>query len=182
MTAFKRLSTVPTVPDLLRRDAERRAARLRRLTPIEAWCRPAMIAVVWQYRDNGRQRESGPLDGFRRQAEFFHPPEELARTRTVSREMSPSVRPTRARSRAIARSRRMAMRADPAADGLHAWSRRAGVKVCFASANGVLAAARVANWCGLLSPDGLGAAIACSDRLTRAGMRLWRSGRTLRRT
>lgn len=46
MIAFRRLSTCPTLPDLMRADAEVRAARWKRTTPIEIWCRPATLLLL----------------------------------------------------------------------------------------------------------------------------------------
>ena len=48
---------------------------------------------------------------------------------------------------------------------------------CFAGASFILAVAQLLNWCRLLSPDTIAAILAGTDRLTRAGMRLWRAGR-----
>lgn len=172
MIAFQRLSTVPTVPDLLRRQAERRAARSLRALRAEAWRCPATITIVWRYRSISTLRATGLADAVRRRAEFFRPSDELARIKPVSREMVPSQRSMQTRSRATARSRHAAMQANSTAGGIQSWTYQVGTEVCFASACAVLVTARAANWCHLLSPGGLGAAMAYAERLTRAGMRL----------
>lgn len=176
MIAFRRLSTAPTIPDLLRREAERRAVLHCRTMPTAAWCRPATIAVVWDHGLNGRPRTAGPVAGSRDRARISGSAEELVGTKAVSGERA-SRQPMRTRSRAIVRSRRAVMQAGPSVDALHFWRYRLGITFHFAGAAGVLATARVFNWCGLLSPDGQSTFLACADRLTRAGMRLWRSGR-----
>ena len=176
MTAFKRLSAGPTVPDLLRQQAERRAARICHALPVAAWCRSATVAIVWDYRLNGslfwpipaRQVDSGVT-----------PPRlaaEMARARAASRNQV-AQRPMQARSSAITRSCRTADQPGLPAYALRSWQCQAGMAACFAGASGVLAAARLLNWCRLLSPDGIAAALAGADRLTQAGMRLWRSSR-----
>lgn len=180
MIAFQRLSTARTVPDLLRREAERRAALHCRSMPTAVWCRPATIAVAWDHGLNGQPRIAGPADGFPSRAKFSAPIREQAAARAVSGD-GVSRQPMRTRSRAIARSRRAMMQGGLPTDALHLWRYRTGVKFYFASATGVLAMARAFNWCRLLSPDGQSAFLACADRLTRAGMRLLRSGRLLRR-
>ena len=63
-----------------------------------------------------------------------------------------------------------------------AWPGRAGVAACLAGAAGVLAMARLLNACRLFSPSGIGALLSCADRLARAGMGKWRSGRATRWT
>jgi len=144
--------------------------------PMAAWCRPATIAVVWDHGLNGFPRAAGPTDGFPSRAKSFNPAGELAHAKAVSGDWA-SRQPMRTRSRAIARSRRAVAQAGPSTDALHPWRYRAGVKFHFAAATGVLAMARVFNWCRLLSPDGQIAFLACADRLTRTGMRLWRTSR-----
>ena len=106
MTAFKRLSAAPTVPDLLRREAERRAVRHCRALPAAAWYRPATIAVAWDHSMNdslfrpspGMQAGSGATPLLRSAAEVA-----LARAASRSRMAQ---RPVQARSNAVARSRR----------------------------------------------------------------------------
>lgn len=181
MIAFRRLSTCPTLPDLLQRAAERRAVLHCRSMPTAAWCRPATIAVVWDHGLNGLPRVARPADGSLSRANSSGPIGEFAGSRAVSGNKA-SRQPMRTRSRAIARSRRAMMQAGPPTDAPHSWRYRAGVKLYFAGATGVLAMARVFNWCCLLSPDGQSAFLACADRLTRAGMRLWRTSRMPRRT
>ena len=150
MTAFKRLSAAPTVPDLLRREAERRAVKHCRALPAAAWCRTATIAVAWDHSLNGSLFRPGPA-------------------RQAGSEAMPPFRPA-------------AVQASLPAPALRSWQCQAGMAACFAGASGLLAAARLLNWCRLLSPDGIAAALAGADRLTRAGMRLWRSSRASRRT
>ncbi len=58
MNAFRRLSTVATVPELLRQDAERRAAAICRALPAAVWCRPALIASA-RGQDRGRRQRGG---------------------------------------------------------------------------------------------------------------------------
>lgn len=60
---------------------------------------------------------------------------------------------------------------------------RVRMAACFAGADVLLAAARLLNGCGLLSPGGIGACFAGAERLTRAGVGIWhasRRGRWLR--
>ena len=52
---------------------------------------------------------------------------------------------------------------------------------CFAGAYGLLAAARVLNGYGLLSPQGIGAFFSGAERLTWAGMNVWHALRRERR-
>ncbi len=192
MTAFQRLSATPTVPDLLRREADRRAARSSRALPEAAWCRSATVAVAWDHGLNGRLFQEGRLfkDGRLSKPGPVRLPRggtapvrsaaDLAHARAASRGRAVQ-RPMQTRSNAIARSRRAALQAGPA-HTLRSWRCQAGMTLCFASASGVLAATQVLNWCRLLSPAGIDTALAGADRLTRAGMRLWRTGRTARRT
>ena len=67
MTAFKRLSVGPTVPDLLRRDAERRTAQSCLTLPAGAWCRTAIIAVARNHRLNGSPYGLEPMTASDRQ-------------------------------------------------------------------------------------------------------------------
>src|ERR1039458_7550743 len=46
MVAFRRLSTCPTLPDLIRDHAEAGAARWMRTAPIEIWCLPSMLLLL----------------------------------------------------------------------------------------------------------------------------------------
>ncbi len=181
MTAFQRLSATPAVPDLLRRDADRRAVRHCRAVPAAAWCRPATIAVAWNRRLNGRLFEAGLAKAPGEQAAPSRLTADLAPLSTVVRG-SAAQRPMQARSNAIARSRRAALQADLSAHTVRSWECQAGMKLCFAGASGILAATRLLTWCGLLSRDGIAAALTGADRLTRAGMRLWRGCRMSRRT
>jgi hypothetical protein len=155
-----RISTCPTVPDLLREEAHRRIERSLRLVPMQVWCRPTTITAICLHRNDGIVHSGVDVSSQFRTMELLSPDVTL-----------------RARSRAIARSRRAAMRTDLVAKALHNWKRRAGINIFFAGASGTLAAARALNRCGLLTPDELGVAIAVSSRPTRAGMRLWRAGR-----
>jgi hypothetical protein len=177
MIAFQRLSVVPTIPDLLRKDADRRAARMSPALPMEAWCRPATISLVRHYGNSGPSEAIGPTHYVRIRTEFFRPPEEVARMNALSHDTFLAWRSIQVRSRAIARSRRAAMLDRSAATALHTWRNRVGMKVCLTGASGVLAGARLLLWCGLIGPGGVRAAFACSGRLTRAGMRLWRRRR-----
>ena len=170
MTAFKRLSTGPTLPDLIRREADRRAQRSLRMLPADVWLRPATIAVSWHHRNNGLVQGSGSHGGKPGRMDPV-----LPRPRAVNG--PPPHCPTTMRTKAVARSFRAAMAPGPAGSALHPLQRRAGMAACFAGAQFVLAATRLLNRGGLLSPDGILAALAGADRLTRAGMRLWRSSR-----
>jgi hypothetical protein len=49
MIAFRRFSNCPTLPDLIRDDAEARAARWMRTTPIAVWCRPSTLLRLQQH-------------------------------------------------------------------------------------------------------------------------------------
>lgn len=173
MIAFKRLSTGPTLPDLIRKEADRRAQRSLHLLPANVWLRPATAAVCWHHRNNGLMPESGGMHGkvgdLLSGSEFSH-------TRSRGMDAAPRPCPARMRERAIARSYRAA-EADLAACKFRTWQCRAGMAACFTGANGVLAMARLLNWCRLLSPDGIGAALAGADQLTRAGMRFWKISR-----
>jgi len=115
MIAFHRLSTVPTIPELLRQDRERWVAQARRALP-PPWHLPTL-------------RAGGPV--------------------------------------------RAAL--------LSAWTWRTRMATCFAGADLLLAAARLLNGCGLLSPEGIGAFFAGAERLTRAGMGAWHASRRERR-
>jgi hypothetical protein len=53
MMAFRRLSTCPTLPDLIRSAADIRAAQWARTTPIEIWSRPSTLVLL--------QRRNGSL-------------------------------------------------------------------------------------------------------------------------
>jgi hypothetical protein len=171
---FQRLSTVPTVPELLRRDAERRAARTSHLLPMAVWCRPATIAAVRSGWDSGLPGAAAPADYVRIRTEFFRPSDEVARLSLLSAETMSALRSIQSRSRAIARSRRAVMRDRSAAPALRIWRYRAGsTDVCLAAASGVLAGARLLHRCGVIGPVGLGAAAGCSGQLVRAAMRLW---------
>ena len=46
MIQFQRLSTGPTLPDLIRADADARAAASGRILPIEVWCRQSTLLVL----------------------------------------------------------------------------------------------------------------------------------------
>jgi hypothetical protein len=172
MIAFQRLSTVSTVPELLRRDAQRQAARTFHALPMEVWCRPATIAVVRHNQGHSLLRATGPIQTVRIRTEFFRPSDELARMKAASHDRMLSWPSIQTRPWAIATQRGFT------ATALHTWRYRVGTEVCFAGASGVLAAARLLHWCSLISSGGLGTALACSAQLTRAGMRLWRRGRT----
>lgn len=174
MTAFQRLSTGPTVPDLIRKEADRRAQRSLRMLPTEVWLRPATAAVFWDHRNNGLVRGSGPYGGI---PGARRPGSELGHIQPRVMDATPRLLTTKMREKAVARPSR-ATRADLMALALRSWKCQAGMATCLAGANGVLAAARLLNWCGLLGPQGIGTAMAGADRLTRAGMRLWRRGRS----
>jgi len=173
-----RISTCPTIPELLRADADCRAARRIASLPVEVWCRPAVIGVVWSYRDLDFRGVSRERDVVRSRRDLVHSSKDLTRGRTVMRATMPQGCPTAARTRTLARSRRAALQFNLTPDALTVWSHRSRMKACFAGANGVLAVTRIMNACGLLSPDGVGTGVACADRLTRAGMRIWQRSRT----
>jgi len=65
MNAFRRLSTVPTVPELLRQDAERRAA---------AGCR-SLLAAIWRPAlvDSGRAQDGVAQDEVKRRQSGLSP-------------------------------------------------------------------------------------------------------------
>ena len=177
MTAFQRLSTGPTLPDLIRRDADRRAQRSLHMLPADVWLRPATAAVFWQHRNNGLVRVSGCHS---EKAGRGRLDRELGHVRPQVMYPAPRTYPARIREQAFAASSR-ATRPDVPAQMLRSWPRQAGMAACFAAAYGVVAAARLLNCCGLLSPDGIGVAITGADRLTRTGMHLWRSSQTFPR-
>ena len=172
MSAFQRLSEGPSIPDLIRREADHAAYQSLEMLPKEAWCRPAMIAVVWHHRNNGimpsRASAIAEWDRITPSRSDY----EVARKR-IAIGLSPNCS-TQARSRAIARSRRALVPMALVAKTLQVWSERRRVYVCFAVASCVLAAARVLDQCGVLAPQGLGAALRWSDHLTRGAMRIWR--------
>ena len=178
MTAFQRLSTGPTLPDLIRREADRSAQRSLHMLPTDVWLRPATAATFWHHRNNGRLEGRHALGVQRGGA---RPSGEVGHVRERVMDAAPQPCSARMRERAIARSSRAAQ-ADLAARTLRSWQCRAGMAVCFAGAHGALAATRLLNWCRLLSPDGIGAVLAGADRLTRAGMRFWRTSRASRPT
>jgi len=171
MTAFQRLSTGPTLPDLIRREADRRAQRSLHMLPADVWLRQATIAVSWHHRNNGLLQRGSDHSGRPGRTHVPRPPtmDELPRHCSAT-----------IRTKAVARSSRAAMARSPARSALQPLQRRAGMAACFAGAQAVLAATRLLNRGGLLSQSGLGAALGAADRLTRAGMRLWRSGRPSR--
>lgn len=173
MIGLQRLSTCPTVPELLSREADRRAAQWVRQMPAEVWLRPATASVVWDHRNNGvwpappvrvaGPRVAGPTD-----------------TATAPRYRRSDAVPSALRGRSSKSTPAEAGRRE--ISGLDAWARRRGIEICFVTATFVLASARAANRCGLVSPAGLEHAFGTANQLTRAGMRLWRSSRSVRRT
>jgi len=181
MTAFKRLSAAPTVPDLLRRQAERRAIQSCRAWPAAACWRSATVAIAWDHRLDGSLFRPGRVTEAGSVATSLRPAAEPAHARAASCSRA-AQRPTQANSNAVIRSRRAAAQPGLSAHTLRSWQCQAGMAACFAGASSVLAATRLLNRCCLLSPDGIVAALAGADRLTRAGMRLWRSSRASRRT
>ena len=46
MIAFRRLSSGPTLPDLIRAAAAEDAVRIAQMMPLEVWCRPATICAL----------------------------------------------------------------------------------------------------------------------------------------
>ena len=181
MTAFKRLSVGPTVPDLLRRDADRRAAQSCRTLPLGAWCRTAVIAAARNHQLNGPRCELEPTAASDWQVTSARLTASLAPVRAGARGLK-AQRPMQARSNAIIWSGRAALRDGLPGDARRSWQCQAGMAACFAGASFILAAAQLLNWWRLLSPDGISTALKGADRLTRAGMRLWRAGRASRRT
>ena len=178
MIAFRRLSTGPTLPDLIRRDADRRAQHSLHMLPTNVWLRPATAAVFWQHRNNGLVQGSGGHGG---QVGKSRLDRELGHVRTQAVNLMPRFYHAGACAQAVAGSSR-ATRADMPGSIPWSFQRQAGMAACFAGATGVLAVTRLLNWCSLLSPDGIGVAIAGADRLTRTGMRLWRKSREIPRT
>ena len=178
MIAFQRLSTGPTLPDLIRREADRRARRSLRMLPPEVWLRPATAAVFWQHRNNGLVQGSGGHGGKLGRSRLDS---ELGHIRARVTDAAPRHCPARMREKALTRLSRAAQ-ADLPALTFRSWWYQTGMTVCFAGANGVLAAARLLSWCCLLSPDSIGVAMAGADRLTKTGMRLWRTNRATRQT
>lgn len=61
MIQFQRLSTGPTLPDLIRADADVRAAASGRLLPIEVWCRQSTLLVLRGQGEAVSRLPSGPL-------------------------------------------------------------------------------------------------------------------------
>lgn len=171
MIAFQRLSTCPTVPELLNREADRRAARWLREMPVEVWLRPATAAVAWSYRNN-RACPSPSVSSFVSRSavpgwpssRHYRQPDAVP---SACRGISSDRTPLEARQRDIPRFK--------------AWTRRRGMDICFVTATCVLVTTRAAYRCGVLSPVGLGQAFTTADRLTRAGMHMWRSSRSPRR-
>lgn len=176
MIAFQRLSTGPTLPDLIRREADHRAERSLRMLPLEVWLRPATAAVFWQHRNNGLVQGSGGHGGKPGRSRVGS---ETGHIRARVTDAVPRNCPARMRKKALTRSSRAAQ-ADQPALTLRSWRNQIAMAACFAGANGVLAATRVLNWCCLLSPDGIGVALASADWLTRAAMHLWRTNRATR--
>jgi len=166
MVMFHRLSTCPTVPELLIAEAERRAARWLREMPVEVWLRPATAAVARSNRNNRAfppphvslfvSRDAIPD---RASARRYRHPDAVPSAWGVSSNLTP-----------IEVRRRGVLRLD-------AWTRRRGMDICFATATCVLTTTRAANRCGLLRPSGLEQALIMANGLTRAGMRMWRSSR-----
>ena len=58
MIAFRRLSSGPTLPDLIRAAAAEDAVRIAQMMPLEVWCRPATICAL-----RSRPRLSAPWPG-----------------------------------------------------------------------------------------------------------------------
>ncbi len=170
MTAFQRLSTGPTLPDLIRRDADRRAQRSLHMLPADVWLRPATIGVFWNHRNNGSLQVGSEHGGLIRRTDLVRPG-----LWTLDAEQTQC--PAKARGRAVARLSPAATTHSPGRITIQRLQRRAGMPTCFAGAQFVLAATHLLNRGGLLSQGGLGAALGAADSLTRAGMRLWRNGR-----
>lgn len=172
MMVFQRLSTCPTVPELLSRDAERRASRWLRELPVEVWLRPSTAAAARSHLD----------------ALAFPAPDTSSLVQRVAvcgraigqRDHRPDAVPSgmagKLADRTLAEARRRGMLR------LDAWAYRRGMDICFGTATCVLVTTRAANGCGFPSPIGLEHGLRMADRLTRAGMRLWRSSRSPRRT
>ena len=156
----QRVFTCATVPDLLRADADRRAARSFAILPIEAWCRPAVIGVVWSYRGHGLSPLGNQPNHRRQRPALCRSSEDLARKPPLMREMKSQCCPMPARTRALARSRRAALQACASSDAHGVWSHRTRMRVCFAGASGILVVTRAMNSCGLLSPSGVMSAMA----------------------
>ena len=175
MSGFERLSTCPTIPDQLRRDADRRAQRLLRALPVEVWCRPAVASVMWSHRNNGLV-EWPTLDRPGRtqlsRATASGSQGELVR-------LDPSGLPLQGRSLALARARQVSKQGGPVLAGLDRRLLRLATSLCLLSASAVLVAARVAIRLGLLSQGGMHASLLFADRLTQQGMRMWHRSRAL---
>ena len=168
MIAFQRLSAGPTIPDLIRQEADRQAYRSLQMLPREVWCRRAAIAIVWHHRNNIIQHPSAQAGAAQRKplsAQSMH--------KFVGQRMDPSLAPhcsLQASSRAIVRSQRVMMQVSPAAETIHSWGNRQLAKVFFTTASGILAIAQARTGYGRLTPQGIGSVLIWSDRLTRVGM------------
>ncbi len=165
---FQRLSTGPTLPDLIRREADRRARRSLHMLPTNMWLRPATAAVFWQHRSNGLVQGSGGHGGKVGQTRLDR---ELGHVRPQAVHLMPRSYPAGACAQPVAGSSR-ATRAGMPDSIPWCFQRQAAMAACFAGAPGVFAVTRLRNWCGLLSPDSVGVSIVGADRLTRTGMRL----------
>ena len=171
MIVFQRLSTCPTVPELLSREAERRAARWLREMPVEVWLRPATAAIARSHRNNRACPPSHALPFVSGSTLPDLPSSRCYRRPDAAPDahwgISPERTPLEARQRGMLRFK--------------AWTRRRGMDICFVTATCVLATTRAANHYGLLSPVGLEHALTMASRLTRAGMRMWRSSQSSQR-
>jgi hypothetical protein len=61
MISFQRLSTGPTLPDLIRADADVRAAAACRALPVAVWCRPSTLLVLRGRNYSALISPPGPL-------------------------------------------------------------------------------------------------------------------------
>ena len=171
MVMFQRLSTCPTVPELLIAEAERRAARWLREIPVEVWLRPATAAVARSHR-NDRACPPPHVSLF---VSWDAIPDRASARRDRQSDAVPSAWGVSS-NRTLIEARRRGML------HLDAWTRRRGMDICFVTATCVLVTTRAANRCGLLRPIDVQQALTMADRLTRAGMRMWRSSRRPHRT
>ena len=173
MIAFQRLSAGPTIPDLIRQEADRKAYQSLQILPKEVWCRRATIAIVWHHRNNSILHPSAQVGAAQGKPLLIH-----SMHKFVGQRIDPSLAShcsIQASSRAIVRSQRVMMQVSPIAETIHSWINRQLVKACFTTASVILAIAQVLTWYGRLTPQGIGAAFIWSDRLTRVGMSIWRS-------
>ena len=150
MIAFRRLSSGPTLPDLIRAAAAEDAVRIAQMMPLEVWCRPATICAL-----RSRPRLSAPWPGV--SGPSVSGPSVSGPSLSGPSLSGPSALP-QARSAAVMTE-------------IRAWTGAAEI---------VLRATRLCNRAGLLSPEGVGAGFRWSSWLIRRGMRTWQRTRPMK--